>query len=119
MDARNAKGEDIDVKTDPKAPFSAFVFKTISEPHVGELSLFRVYSGSLKPGDEVFNPNKQVTERIGQIYALNGKDREEVTRVPAGDIAAVVKLKDTHTNNSLCSKSKHYQIRRSRFFRRH
>ncbi|HNE82825.1 MAG TPA: elongation factor G [bacterium] len=88
------------------APFSALVFKTISENHVGELSLFRVYSGTVKSGDDVLNASKNVTERIGQVFLLNGKEREDAGQVGAGDIAALVKLKDTHTNNTLCDKSK-------------
>ncbi|MBX7150208.1 elongation factor G [bacterium] len=88
------------------APFSAFVFKTLSEPHVGEMSLFRVYSGAVKTGDDVLNANKGLMERIGQVFLLNGKERVDSGQIGAGDIAALVKLKDTHTNNSLCDKNK-------------
>ncbi|MBL7993846.1 elongation factor G [bacterium] len=88
------------------APFSAFVFKTISEPHVGEMSLFRVYSGTVKTGDDIMNSTRNVMERIGQVFLLNGKERLDVGQVSAGDIAALVKMKDTHTNNSLSDKNK-------------
>lgn len=83
-----------------------YVFKTMSEAQFGELSFFRVYSGQVKFGSELYNSDRRVSEKIGQIYLLNGKNRETVPVLNAGDIAAVVKLKDTHTGNTLCS-SKH------------
>jgi len=100
----NGGSDKRECKTD--APFSAFVFKTLSEPHVGELSLFRVYSGTVKTGDDVMNSSKSLMERVGQVFLLNGKERLDVGQVSAGDIAAFVKMKDTHTNNSLCDKNK-------------
>ena len=81
----------------------AYVFKTMSEAHFGELSFFRVYSGSVQSGTDIFNSDRKVTERIGQIYLLNGQNRETVNVLGAGDIGAVVKLKDTHTGNTLCA----------------
>lgn len=103
--AVNASGQEVLIECKTDAPFSAFVFKTISEMHVGELSLFRVYSGSVKTGDDVLNTTKNITERIGQVFLLNGKERVEVGMASAGDIAALVKLRDTHTNDTLCDKS--------------
>lgn len=100
----NGGAESRDCKVD--SPFSAFVFKTISEAHVGELSLFRVYSGSVKTGDDVLNVSKNAQERIGQVFLLNGKERVDAGQVSAGDIAALVKLKDTHTNNTLADRAK-------------
>jgi len=79
-----------------------YVFKTMSETQFGELSFFRVYSGQVKFGSELYNTDRRSTEKIGQIYSLNGKLRETAQVVNAGDIAAVVKLKDTHTGNTLC-----------------
>ncbi|MCK5145230.1 elongation factor G [bacterium] len=97
--------EEVEIrKVDPAGPMSAIVFKTISEPHVGELSLIRVFSGTLKSGDDAFNPNTNANEKIGQIYAMNGKMRKEVNQLAAGDLGALVKLKKTHTNNTLCDK---------------
>ena len=87
------------------APLSALVFKTISEAHVGELSFFRVFSGSMKTGSEVLNSSKGSTEKIGQIYLMNGKNRKEIGQVNVGDIGAIVKLKDTSTGNTLCDKA--------------
>lgn len=80
-----------------------YVFKTMSEAQFGELSFFRVYSGQVKFGSELYNTDRRMSEKIGQIYLLNGKNRETVPVLNAGDIAAVVKLKDTHTGNTLCS----------------
>jgi elongation factor G len=104
--AKDDKGEDIQVATDVKESFAALAFKTFSELHVGELSLIRVYSGCLKSGDEVYNTSRNVSEKIGQIYSLNGKNRAEIGVLCAGDIGALVKLKDTHTGNTLSDKKK-------------
>ena len=86
------------------APLSALVFKTVSEAHIGELSFFRVFSGKFSSGLEVLNTSRNVTEKIGQIFAMNGKNRKEVGYVNAGDIGATVKLRDTHTGNTLSDK---------------
>ncbi|MBN1480193.1 elongation factor G [candidate division KSB1 bacterium] len=102
--AQDGAGNDIQIACDEKSDFSALTFKTISEQHVGELSLIRVYSGSIKSGDEVLNTTRGNTEKIGQIYALNGKTRSEMNRLIAGDIGALVKLKDTHTGDTLAFK---------------
>ena len=82
----------------------AFAFKTVSEPHVGELTFLKVYSGKLQSGMDVYNSTREVSERIGQIYALNGRERGEIGIVNAGDIAAVVKLKNTKTGDTFCDK---------------
>ena len=79
-----------------------YIFKTMSEAHFGELSFFRVYSGSVSTGTDLFNSDRKINERIGQIYLLNGQNREAVHTLGPGDIGAVVKLKDTHTGNTLC-----------------
>jgi elongation factor G len=81
----------------------AYIFKTMSEAHFGELSFFRVYSGEVRSGTDLFNSDRKITERIGQIFLLNGQNRENVPALGAGDIGAVVKLKDTHTGNTLCT----------------
>ncbi|MFH1428722.1 MAG: elongation factor G [Candidatus Margulisiibacteriota bacterium] len=100
--AHDAKGNEVEIKqSDPDTVM--YIFKTLSEAHVGELSFFRIYSGSVKPGIELYNSDRQVNERIGQVFVLNGKNREAAPNLYSGDIAAVVKLKDTHTNNTLCS----------------
>ncbi|TET11264.1 elongation factor G, partial [Candidatus Aerophobetes bacterium] len=83
---------------------SAFVFQTLSEPHLGELSLFRVYSGILSSGNSVYNSTKKREEKIGQIYLIQGNSREEVSQIAAGDIGMVVKLKDTDTGDTFSTK---------------
>jgi elongation factor G len=94
----------VSLKTGDSQPVCAFIFKTIAERHVGELNLLRLYAGSIKIGDEVFNSTRNSSEKIGQIFALRGKERTEMTAVHAGDIAALVKLKDTHTGDTLCDR---------------
>jgi elongation factor G len=81
----------------------AQVFKTMNEEHFGELWFFRVYSGSVRTGMDLFNARRGITERIGQIYLLNGRERTAVSELSAGDIGATVKLKSTHTGDTLCS----------------
>jgi elongation factor G len=93
------------ITPDENGSFVSMVFKTLSEMHVGELSLIRVYSGQVKSGDEVLNTSKGNSEKIGQIYQLNGKNRTEQGLLKAGDIGALVKLKDTHTGNTLAAKN--------------
>ena len=87
---------------DPKGPFSAHVFKTISDPYVGHLSLFRVSCGTLQSDTGFYNATRGHKERIGQIYLLQGKEQKPTASVHAGDIAAVAKLKDTSTGDTLC-----------------
>jgi len=82
-----------------------FIFKTVSEKNIGELSFFRVYSGRVYPGLDLINEANGKTERLSQLYSMNGKDRKEMGEAVCGDIAGVVKLKDSHTNNTLSSKS--------------
>jgi len=80
-----------------------YIFKTMNEPGVGELSLFRLFSGTLKSGDELRNITRNVSERVGQLYVLCGHERTPVPQLRAGDLGAVVKLRDTHTGDTLCS----------------
>lgn len=96
--------QEISFKIDEKEPLCAFVFKIVSEPHVGELTFFKIYSGKIQSGDDVFNSTHDTTERIGQIYAMNGRERKEIGIVKAGDIGAFVKLRATHTGDTLCEK---------------
>ena len=99
------KNQKIQIAPDPAGQPALFVFKTVSEQHVGELSFFRVYSGSVTPGLDLVNESNGKIERLGQIFVMNGKERRDVGKLLAGDIGAVVKLKDTHTNNTLSSKT--------------
>ena len=93
------------VKPDPTAEPVIFIFKTISEQHVGEMSLYKVFSGSVKAGLDMLNETNNKTERLSQLSILNGHNRKEISQVIAGDMGAVVKLKDTHTNNTLASRN--------------
>ncbi len=93
------------VLPDPSGEPVMFVFKTISEQHVGELSLFKVYSGTVTAGLDLLNETNGKSERLSQLSILNGHNRKDVSQLKAGDLGAVVKLKDTHTNNTLSSKA--------------
>ena len=88
---------------DDKAPFSALAFKVATDPFVGTLTFFRVYSGVLKTGDTVLNPIKNKKERIGRLVQMHSNDRQEIKEVYAGDIAAAIGLKDVTTGDTLCS----------------
>lgn len=98
---RQPSGEVVEVDLADRGPV-LYVFKTMNEPGVGELSLFRVYAGEVTGGQELFNPARNSSERIGQLYFLNGNKRTPTLRLGAGDIGAAVKLRDTHTGNTLC-----------------
>jgi len=84
------------------ASFLAFVFKTISDPYVGQLTLMRVLSGTLLPNTSFYNVNKKTKERIGQIYILQGKEQRPIDSASCGDIIAIAKLKETKTSDSVC-----------------
>lgn len=85
------------------APFSALVFKTIADPYAGRLTLFRVYSGAFSSDSSVFNASRKITERIGNIFFLEGKIQKPVAQLIPGDIAAIAKLKETATGDTLCA----------------
>jgi len=97
--------ETITRTADDSDPFSAIAFKIMSDPFVGKLTYFRVYSGQLKAGSYVFNANKDKKERIGRILQMHANHREDITEVFAGDIAAAVGLKATSTGDTLCDAS--------------
>jgi elongation factor G len=90
---------------DPKAPLAAVVFKTIADPHVGKLSLFRVYSGTFKADSQVFNATRGSRERIGHVGWLQGKTQKQVESLGPGEIGVVAKLKDTLTGDTLCDEA--------------
>ncbi len=104
-EAVNNKEEKVEVKLSDNEPV-AFIFKTVSEAHVGDLSFFKVYSGNIKTGMTLHNSSRDRSERFGQMFVLNGKERDAVEVLHAGDIGAVVKLKDSHTGNTLCDPKK-------------
>ena len=98
--------EVIEITASEDEPLSAYVFKSVSEAHVGELSFIRVYSGKLHQGMDLTNTKQSGTERIGQSFFMFGKERSEAGHISAGDIGALVKLKNTHTGDTLCEGSR-------------
>ena len=108
-------GEPTDRKADDTEPFSALAFKIMTDPYVGQLIFFRVYSGSLKAGDSVYNPVKGKKERIGRILQMHANNREELKEVRTGDIAAAVGLKDATTGDTLCVQDKAVILERMEF----
>lgn len=106
---RNPKdGRTVERKIDEKEPFSAFVFKTIADPYAGKLSLFRVYSGTLKADSSVLNSTSGTKERIGQVFYLIGKKHVPAQMIGPGEIGVVAKLKETSTGDTLCDE--HHSI---------
>jgi len=104
------KDEKVMVKIDKDGEPVLFIFKIISEAHVGEMSLFKVYSGTINAGMDLINEGNNKTERLNQLSIINGHNRKDVTKIVAGDLGSVVKLKDTHTNNTLASKNYSVEI---------
>jgi len=102
-------------KSDDKEPFAALAFKIATDPFVGNLTFFRVYSGVLNSGDSVFNPVKGKKERIGRILQMHSNSREEIKEVCAGDIAAAVGLKDVTTGDTLCDPTAIITLERMEF----
>ena len=108
-DPVSAGGElagDNDITATDDGPLAALVFKTAAEPHVGELSFFRIFSGKVSNGDEVVNASDGRTEKLNHLGIPLGKERHEVETLHAGDIGVIAKLKHTHTNDTLCSKGR-------------
>ncbi len=99
------KKEEVEIVPASDGKLVTLVFKTITEPHVGELSYFRVFSGVLKSGGEVINANGSHIERLGHLSIMQGRERVEVEELAAGELGVVTKLKKTHTGNTLSSKS--------------
>ena len=108
-------GDPIDRKADDSEPFSALAFKIMTDPYVGQLIFFRVYSGSLQAGDSIYNPVKGKKERIGRILQMHANNREELKEVRTGDIAAAVGLKDATTGDTLCVQDKAVILERMEF----
>jgi elongation factor G len=106
---------DEEIAPDASAPTSVYVFKTSIEPHIGEVSYFKVMSGTLKVGDDLTNINRSSRERVAQIFAVAGQIRTNVELLVAGDIGATVKLKDTRTGNTLNAKGCEYDFKEIEF----
>ncbi len=104
MIGSNKAGDIVERKPGEDEPFSALVFKTMADPYAGRLTIFRVFSGVLQ-GDSFYNSSKDVSERFGQLYVLEGKDQKPVDKAGPGMIVAVAKLKETTTGDTLCESS--------------
>jgi elongation factor G len=95
---------------DPNGPACIFIYKTMSEAHIGDMSFFKVYSGTLKPGMELVNESNGVTERLHQLFIVEGGKRTPVNELVAGDIGATIKLRHTHINNTLHARGKNLEL---------
>jgi len=115
VDGMDDDGNPVKREADDGEKFSALAFKLMSDPFVGQLTFVRVYSGVLKSGDTVYNPIKGKKERIGRILQMHANNREEIKEVLAGDIAAVVGLKDVTTGETLCDIDSHILLERMIF----
>ena len=119
IDAVKGMNPDTDLEETRKAsetePFSGLAFKIANDPFVGGLTFFRVYSGLLKAGTYVYNSNTGKTERVGRLIRMHANNREEIQEVGAGDIAAIVGLKDTITGHTLCDEKKPIKLESMEF----
>jgi elongation factor G len=105
----------VEIHAEDDKPFAALVFKTHAEPHVGDVSYFRVLQGSVATGQEVFNATRDLTEKLNHLAIPCGRDRVEVPRLHAGDIGCVAKLRNTHTNDTLCTREHPVRLPQIRF----
>jgi elongation factor G len=110
---KTKKGETLEC--DAKGPACIFVFKTIAESHVGEMSLFKVYSGTIKSGMELVNETTGVSEKLNQLFVIEGHNRTNVNELVAGDIGATIKLRNTHVNNTLHERGRNIELQPIQF----
>jgi len=103
-------GSEAERACDAAAPLTALVFKTVSDPYVGHITMFRVFSGRMRPDSSVYNATKGTEERVGQLFALRGKEHDTVAEVRAGDIGAVAKLSHTTTGDTFSTKDDPVQV---------
>lgn len=103
---KNGKDEDVEVITDVSADPVMYVYKTIADPFMGKISYAKVLSGTVKLGQELYNPRSQKSEKLGSMFFVRGKQQENATEVPAGDMVALAKLQHTKTGDTLCLKAK-------------
>ncbi|TMQ50906.1 MAG: elongation factor G [Candidatus Eisenbacteria bacterium] len=97
--------EKVELPVQPHGHLAALIFKTSSETHAGDLSMIRVFAGTLVPGKEVWNASAQRAEKIGQLFHVSGKERKDAPNLIAGDVGAAVKLRESHTGQTLCEKN--------------
>jgi elongation factor G len=105
----------VELRGDDQGPLAALIFKTAQEPHVGELSYFRIFSGMLENGQEAWNPEREAPEKLTHLSIPHGKERQEVARLHAGDIGVVAKLKNTSTSDTLTGRDRPVVLQRINF----
>lgn len=110
--AINGTGAEIELKASPDAPFVGQVFRSVVDPYVGQLTLFRVFSGTLRSDSEFYNATTRTKERTGKIYLMNGKEQKVVDSVGPGDLAAMTKLKNTHFGDTITANGTDVQLPR-------
>jgi elongation factor G len=104
---RGAEGDrTVEIHATDESPFTALIFKTMSEPHVGDVSFFRLFSGTVANGQDVYNATRDVVEKMGHLSVAQGRERIEVALLHAGDIGCVAKLKNTHTGDTLSTRER-------------
>jgi elongation factor G len=103
--SKPGQGEPVALRIDSKGPLAAQVFKTLADPYVGKVSYFKVFSGTFKGDTQIYNSNRRVSERVGQVFLMRGKTQINLEEVTAGDIGAVAKLSETATGDTLCDKN--------------
>ena len=104
--AKSPEGEDVVMKADPASPYSFYIYKTIADPFAGKISLFRLYTGTIKSDSTYHNVTKEKDERFGSLVLLQGKEHQKVDEIRAGDLGAVAKLKDTTTGETFADPSR-------------
>jgi elongation factor G len=109
MPAQKTKSGEL-LPCDPNGPPCIFIYKTISEAHIGDMSFFKVYSGTVRTGMELVNESNGVNEKLNQLFVVEGAKRVAVNELSAGDIGASIKLKHTHVNNTLHARGKNYEL---------
>jgi len=108
-------GEEVMIEPDTNGPFAAQSFKTISDPYLGQISIFKVFSGKMTCNMSVYNATKEGREKVGQLLTLNGKKEIQTDSVGAGDFVSIAKLKETSTGDTLCDEKKHIKVRDLKF----
>ncbi len=114
-DANNEMAGDTEIVCDESAPLCAMIFKTVADPYVGKMSLFRVFSGIMKADSTVYNASKEANEKIGKLYILRGKKQIETSQIGAGDIGVVTKLMVSATGDTLCDSSRKVVLEKMNF----
>lgn len=116
IEAKKAGSEDVvELKVSPDESLSALVFKTIADPFVGRISLFRVYSGTMKSDTTVYNSTAEKNEKVSQLFCLKGKEKINTEKVITGDIGAIAKLQATSTNDTLCEQKNPVELKKIEF----